>query len=192
MIDFFAQYGWWMLLLFGAAWWIRVGLLPPTANVIGPTLVGVVGVVTFLWGVIVTVYATGGVPKVITGYGSGKAEFCLAQVNMERLQSFQKDYALAVICGIEDKTIDKVKSTDIAISTLRTIHPGKDEVLFPTNERLRNKAKEIQARGEIPRVWHVAVLLSKNIYLQGIHSLHDVTVQNGKILDPDLFNYQPN
>jgi hypothetical protein len=190
MFDFFANYGWWIILIAGSVWWYSSTKYAPAPR-IEPVTVAIIGLVAFLWGVIVTVHATGKIPKVIEAYGSGMPGTCYAEVRMDRLESFRDDFNLALICGIKDPSVDKLKDPKISVSEPRVIVPGKAEILMRVSDDMLYKAQGMMAQKYVPSVWHEAVLLPKTVYLPSIKSLADVVVQGGKIIDPAYFDYKP-
>jgi len=190
MFIFFADYGWWILMIIGGVWWFTVHKNPPRDG-ISPLLIVSVALIAFLWGVVVTVYATGKVPNVIVGYGSSRADLCLSDINMDRLLSFQKDFEIALICLVKDPSIDKLKDPAISLSKPRTIHAGVERIVMPVSELMQSKIQSILSEKNVPSIWHVAVLLPKTVYLPSIKSLADVVVQKGKIIDPNYYDYKP-
>jgi hypothetical protein len=194
MFDFFANYGWGIILIVGGIWWYASTKYAPTPR-IEPRTVAVIAFLAFLWGVIITVHATGKVPKVIVGYGSLSSGSCFAKVNMERLQSFAKDYEIALICGIEDQTVDKLADPNISVSTTRTIRQGIEDIRMPLSEKMRDKSSQMfRDAGNKPipiGTWYEAVLLPKTVFMPSIQSLRDVVVHGGKIIHPSYFDYKP-
>jgi len=193
MFNFFAQYGWWIILIIGSIWWWYSLQYAPSPR-IEPRTVAVIGFLAFLWGVIVTVHSTGKVPNVIVGYGSLEAGACYARVNMERLQSFANDYDVALICGYDDQTIDKLTNPHVSVSSQRTIRPGVEGIRMPISEKMANRLRQMlrDAGGKelAMGTWHEAVLLPKNVYMASIQSLKDVVAQGGKIIDPAYYDYK--
>jgi len=178
MFELFADYGWALLVLGSMVWFFSV-YKKTRKKVISPALVIVVGVLAFMWGVLLTVYAVGSTPKVISHYGMGSKEGCTATFNTSRLTRFSKNYDIALVCGVKDSSRDKFADTRITISSPFSIQPTSFEISAEFGGEIMSYIKTLNKLS----VWHVAVLLKKGTDIKVIHSLNDVAKYDGKILD---------
>jgi len=185
MFRFLVQYGWFLIAGVGILWFF-VRYKAPKSN-ISADMVGVVGVVAFLWGMLITVYATGGVPRVIGSWGSAPGT-CSASLDTSRLGEFSGTYDVALVCGITDPEQDKFTDTRITLSSLYTIH--EQPILISVTQsdamqKLLNKAASIGP--SIVNIWYDAVLLPKDADLKAIHQLSDIPKYGGKILEDGYY-----
>jgi hypothetical protein len=179
MFELFRDYGWAIVTLGGAVWFFSV-YNKRRKKTISPALVIVVGVLAFMWGVLLTIYAVGSTPHIIESYGT-EGEVCTATFNTSPLTEFKKNYDVALICGFIDPSRDKFADTRITISVPYSIQPGTFEVSAAYGEEMRSYKKTLR----IISVWHASVLLKKGTDIKLIHSLADIPKNEGKILGPD-------
>jgi len=183
----FATYGWLLIVVVCLLWWYQTQ--KQSGKVQGEYRVtwGLVisgALLSFLYGVLLTVYATGSVPNVILSYARTDAG-CQAAVDTSRLTSFKNDFRLVIACGIGDPAIDQFEETNISISSPFTINPGGTIILAPYSSTMEATLK---ARGQNPTVlWFYAVLVPKDVDLSKISHLSEIQKQGGKIVAPGLF-----
>lgn len=182
MFQIFADYGWMVLVAIGVIWAILSSKIKGK-SILSPASLASVGVVSFLWGVLLTVNATGRIPKIIVSWGSNGQE-CHAVLDTSRLSGFKKQYDIALVCGVDDATIDKLKNPAITITKPYTIVPGQIQVA----ERASKLMAEKMPVGATVTVWHEAVLLPKDVHMSSINNLSDVVKRGGKIINQTYWN----
>jgi hypothetical protein len=99
-----------------------------------------------------------------------------------RLQSFRKDYNLAVVCLVNDPSIDPLSDDRLTISNPFDITPGGINIVA-TNGRNLDK----MSPGPIHSLNHFVILIPKNITLDKIATLDDVRKFGGKIVVPQYW-----
>jgi hypothetical protein len=179
----FADYGSWVLMV-GAAIWGMAQWQSKKRMTVSWSLVASVAVITFLWGFLLAVRATGHVPKVIVSWGGGDPSNCLGVLDTRRLQPYRRKFDVALACGIDDPSVDRMKDTAITISPLHTIVPGTQKILVHTSPAMAEKIASQKAM----TVWYKAVLLPKDIYMGKITTLFEVPKNGGKIIDRALWD----
>ena len=180
MFQVFIDYGIWLFFGGGIVWGIVAWKYPAKGN-FWPSMVAVTGILAFVWGVLVTAYATGTVPKVLMAWGSSASGECSATLDTSRLSSFRKDYQIALICGIVDPRSDRFTDTRISISSPRTVERFDRIIIsIPYSQQMAEAARNLR-EGE-GKIWHIPVLIPKDADMLAIHSLSDVSKYKGKIL----------
>jgi hypothetical protein len=125
----FATYGWILIVVICILWWDQARKQAGRGEFrITWSLVISVSTLTFLYGVLLTVYATGSVPNVITSYGRID-NGCQATIDTTRLVSFRSDFHLVVACGIINPAMDQLEETGISISAPFNINLGSIQPL---------------------------------------------------------------
>lgn len=124
----FVSYGWLVLTVGSAIWgFLAFRKQQSTGEETGfkatPGMVVAVGSLAFLYGVLITVSATGSIPNVTAGWGPTPTG-CQLGVDTSRLSIFKNKYYLVGICGLTDPGVDKLQQTGITISKPFTITPG--------------------------------------------------------------------
>jgi hypothetical protein len=98
MFDFMQNAGWAVLLVIGIVWYL-ISLITSDADATVASawrLIASCSLVAFLFGVVVTIRASGSVPSVIGGWG-GNIGGCNAVMDTSRLMSFRKEYRIALM-----------------------------------------------------------------------------------------------
>jgi len=131
----FVSYGWIVLTLGSALWgYFAFKKQQRTGEEVGlkatPGMVLAVGILAFLYGVLLTIDATGSIPNVVAAWGPA-LNGCQILVDTSRLGTFRDKYYLVGICGLTDATIDKLQQTGITISKSFTITPGGVTIFAP-------------------------------------------------------------
>jgi hypothetical protein len=199
LLNFLEGPGWALLTIVGVVWFFaRISYrkyLPPKPGPNWALLVSSI-VVAFLFGVLVTVSSTGGVPALFVAWGSGDIHTCSAVVDANKLISFRKDYKLAVVCGYQDASKDRLDDENITVSNRFTITPGAIQVVTAVALPMAQRAAQIIADGQkgnqnasvaIP-TWYDVILLPNEIPTSKVAKLADVTALGGKILNSQYFN----
>jgi hypothetical protein len=200
-LNFLEGPGWAALMVAGIMWFIaRVAYRKYIPIKAGPNwgLLASSAVVSFLFGILVAVNSTGGVPTLIMGWGSSDPHICISQVNMVKLVGFAKDYKLAVVCGLGDASQDKLELETITVSNRFTITSGVQPVVTSVSPAMATKEADLfkaaqQATGNpnapvnLP-IWYDVILLPNEVPASKITKLNDVLVLGGKILNPQYFH----
>ena len=99
MFDFFESTAWWITVL-AAIIWALFRVLHKRKNIDltmpGWPLLLSSNFIVFLFGVLLAVHSSGGVPSIITSWGSTDLQHCVSTVETSRLMSFQDKYKLAM------------------------------------------------------------------------------------------------
>lgn len=202
-LNFFLGHGWFILALIGALWLLStIGFRSYTTRAASPNIAILISaiIVAFLFGVLFAVESTGGVPNVLAGWGSQDPRICNSSIDTKRLVSFRKDYKLAVVCGVQDMSKDRLEDEIITISSRFTIIGGLQPIATPVSfkmaqhmEDLSKQAQKAAGRPDqivavaIP-TWYTAILLPNDVPVSKIAKLQDVMTLGGKIIDPQYFN----
>ena len=120
------DYGVVLIAVVGILWWVaiyRKWIERPS----WPQTVCAVAFMSFLWGVLIAVEATSGVPKIVTEWG-GKDNGCIAKFDVSQIQKYKKKFDIALACGIKDPRTDILTDTGISISGKFNIPPNSFEV----------------------------------------------------------------
>jgi hypothetical protein len=183
----FASYGWLVIVAVCVLWWYQARKQAEKEQGEYRITWGLVvsfGILSFLYGVLLTVYSTGTVPNVIASYGRGDSG-CQSTVDTSRLTNFKNEFHLVVACGISNPAVDQLEETGISISAPFNINPGGVAILTPYSPAMAAELKTIvpQQTG----VWFQAILVPKDIDLSKISHLSEIQKQGGKIIAPGLF-----
>jgi len=204
IFQFLVSYGMWILIGVSVFWFFFAKNSGERKITVG--MVAAVGVTTFLWGILITAYATGSVPTVIGSWADdGKA--CQDAIDTSKLVSFKSKYHVVLICGLTDPTTDRLEDIRIGVSSPFNItggpivisanHGKEMAAAFPTTIALSpqpppatttessSPSQPIQTVNL--QIWHEAVLVPKGTDLSRIKRLSDVPKYGGKILRQGLF-----
>ncbi|HZC81120.1 MAG TPA: hypothetical protein VE222_05285 [Nitrospiraceae bacterium] len=178
LFGWLISYGWWFMAAVGVIWVFKAR----GTKVLGPGLVTVVGVLAFVWGILLTVIASSSVPRIIISWGDDGTA-CSATFDTSRLSHFRKKYNIVLVCGILDPQTDRLQEKRISISSPFNIHPVGVFIEAPHSKEM---ASAINPE-TLMSYWHEAALIPKGTVLSSIHSLSDITKYGGKILDQAYF-----
>jgi len=110
ILQVFRDYGWWVVALAALGWlYYEHKRRKSDENARGSigSLVASVAFVSFLFGCLLTVRATGSLPDIILNYGGGiSPQVCTADIDTSRLTGFADDYRLILLCGMMDSSRD--------------------------------------------------------------------------------------
>jgi hypothetical protein len=182
MIQFLQSTGWWVIAVIGVGWFVlRVSNKKAEPNS-SPTwlMVTSVGVVAFLFGTLLALRSAGGIPNVFAQWGAGP-DSCFGVIDTSKLVSFREDYQLALACGVNDPTVDKLDDNRIVVSNLFEILPSGVSVVVPVSSTLADLEKTPAGQGG--GVWHEALLIPRGVSKDKISRLRDVLQFRGKIVD---------
>jgi hypothetical protein len=134
IFDFWNGAGWWLTIGAGAGWLINRFSKRNIPHEKGPSwgLVISCAVVAFIFGSLLSVQSSGGVPRVITQTATPyqitpeglRGGTCAVQADGTTVVSFKKDFKLALVCTTADPTTDVLSDTHIVVSSLFEIVPG--------------------------------------------------------------------
>ena len=172
MFQFFNNFGWWILALAGAVWFIISIRDKDRAHKpgIGLSLLLSSSFISLMFGLLLAVKVTGAVPSLVSAWG-GQGDKCWATVSTQPLASFSSGYKLALICGASDPTIDTLDDNRIMISNLFSITGGPIEIV--TSET-RHPEAWAALTGKFTTIWHMPVLLPNGVGIDKITTLGDV------------------
>jgi hypothetical protein len=186
LFDFMENTGWILIMLFGAGWlgvkYARGDWRTKQQGSPSWGLVIAVGLMTFMFGVLLAVKSTGAVPNVI-GQWSLQNGQCSVVVDTAKLGSFRKDYKLAVVCGVLDPKKDRMEDENISVSAPFTIVAGGVPILVPTRPAMAPLLQQGAAQ-----VWFDPIIVPNDVSVDKITRLSDVRKLGGKILRPEYFN----
>jgi len=154
--------------------------------------------VAFLFGILIAISSSGGVPNIITAWGSPDHGVCNSSIDMSKILTFRKSYKVAMVCGLTDPTKDKLDDETITVSGPYTIIPGGIQIVAPLRPAMAEKIKAIQqaalaaAQANRPfaldlQVWYDPIIIPNNVSPAKISKLSDVLSLGGKILRPQYF-----
>jgi hypothetical protein len=187
LFEFLESTGWFLIMLVGLGWfglkyirsdW-RVQEGSPTWG-----LATAIGLMAFLFGVLVTVRATGSVPNIVAQWSIQDGN-CSTVVDTTKLVSFRKDYKLAMVCGVIDPLKDRQEDESIGVSAPFTIVPGGIPIIAPPRPAM---AAVLQNNVQPHQIWFDPIILPNGISVDKIAKLSDVPRLGGKILRPQFFN----
>jgi hypothetical protein len=210
----FLSYGWLILALGSALWAFLVAREQPVQAEGGfkatPGMVVAIGILAFIYGVLLAVRATGSIPNVTAAWGPTPTG-CQIGVDTSRLSTFRDQYYLVGVCGLTDPSTDVLQQTGITISKPFTITPGGVNIFAPYSAVMANTIKGLllptpatpgaippasgaapsgganPASVVAPAMWYQPVLVPKEIDFTKIATLSDIKKQGGKILSPAYF-----
>ena len=193
MFDFLDSAGWAILLAIGLGWLYWARLIKNRSDVEkrpGWKMVFSCAVVAFLFGVLIALRASGGVPAVVTTWGGsvnvGGVVQCNAIIDTSRLRSFKGKYKLVLICGMQDATVDILDNKEIMVSNSFEIEP-RGVGIVTENERRPEKWPKFNP-GQVIRMWVMPVLLQSGISVDKINNLRDVMNLGGRIISPSYWD----
>jgi len=116
------KWGWLIILGYAV---LRYFTRPATAErrIIHWEMVTYVGLLAFMSGVLLATRAAGGVPPVVVGWG-GALDGCNGTLNTSRLVGYADKYKVAMVCSVQDPTLDQFEDERIAVSNSFTITGG--------------------------------------------------------------------
>jgi hypothetical protein len=184
IFDFIENMGWIFLVIIAFIWGaIRLSRSEKASIAPSWSTVIVISIFSFMFGTLIAVRSTGHVPDLIGTWGSNPSG-CTESVYTNKLLSFRTNYKLAVACGLDDATVDKLDDDAISISNAFTIIPGAIDIFTPMRDAMLNKLKAQQ----LGRTWHIPVLVPNGIQTNKITTLSELQRMGGKLLVPQYFN----
>lgn len=176
--QFISAQGWWILLLVSVLWFFMAGrVMRPRVRTAQLETIIAACFISFMFGVLVTVQVTESAPRPFTVWGIAGDAGCTGTVATSRLQNFSAEYEMAMICVLVDPSVDKLKSTMIAKTSLFVI--ADTDMFAPFSGEVA-----VRAKGPV-NAYHALAILPKNTDMEKITSLADVQKYKGRILTND-------
>ena len=192
MFQFILDYGWIILIIVGVVWALQAHRSPEKER-IHWGMVFSVGILSFMGGILVSVYATGSLPNIMQQWaGDWPSQSCNALVDTSRLIGFKKNYRAVLICGASDPKVDPQEDARIAISAPFHITGTPVSIVAPMGN-LAQIAKDVVATVPSPApgqqaafmLWHAVALIPKDSDPAAIKRVSDVERQGGRMVtDP--------
>ncbi len=188
MFQFLLDYGWIILIVVGIVWALQAHRNPDRERVHWGMAVSI-GVLSFMSGVLIAVYATGSLPNIMQQWtGDWASQTCNAVIDTSRLVGFKGGYRVVLICGASDPKIDPQEDNRIAVSTPFHITGSPVAIVAPLGS-LTQIAKDLppppvgQQTGFM--LWHAVALLPKESDPASVKRVSDVYRQGGRMVtDP--------
>lgn len=181
VLRLFLDWGWLALLAVAAIWFL---MEPRNRQGAGAGWVVTVGILAFMYGVLITINASHAFPRILTEWGRS-ATGCWASLDTYPLRSFSKSHDLILTCGVRDPARDILDDDRITFSSPFVI--TGQQVTIATD--YATNTKQIIANNPRPDlvIWYEAILLPKGLDRSRVKRLSDVPKENGKILREQYF-----
>jgi hypothetical protein len=135
------DYGWIVLLIVGLVWLLQAHR-EPRKDMVHWGMVTVVGILTFMLGLLMTTYAAGTLPNIMQSWsGDLAAQTCSATIDTSRLVGLKNNYRVILICGLTDPTTDPLEDNRIAVSGAFHITGASVQILASIRSMLETFAK---------------------------------------------------
>ena len=189
MFQFILDYGWIILIVVGVVWALQAHRSPEKER-IHWGMVFSVGILAFMGGILVSVYATGSLPNIMQQWtGDAVNQTCSAQIDTSRLVGFKNSSRVVLICGASDPKVDPQEDTRISVSSAFHI-TGQPVGINAGFGNLAEFVKQNISAG-IPgqqmgfMLWHTVAIIPKESDPASIKRVSDVYRQGGRIVtDP--------
>ncbi len=183
IFDFWESVGWWLSGGIGALWLIYRFQRRHSPAGHAPTWGMVVScsVVAFVFGSLLAVSSSGGIPKVIVSWGGPP---CHALVDTSHLMSFRDSYKLGLVCIVPDPSSDPLTDNHFLVSNPFEIVPGGVRIVADYSPSGFDLSKV--PPGPV-NLGFLAVLIPRDMPKEKITSLADLMRSGGKILDPKYY-----
>jgi hypothetical protein len=200
VLELLLDYGWILLIVAGVVWFLGANKVPRDTSKVHWGMVTAVGIVAFMFGVLVSVAggAGGALPQIITQWG-GDQQGCNAQIDASRLGSFKSKYRVILICGISDSKIDSQEDTRIAVSSPFNIISAPSSLVIytplgPMSDAIKsapqtqaiqngqNGQPNQQVIAQQITMWHSVALIPVDGDVSEIKRVSDVERHGGRII----------
>ena len=194
MFQFVLDYGWLILIFVGVIWALQAHRSPEKER-IHWGMVFSASVLSFMVGILVSVYATGSLPNIMQQWsGDGAAQTCTAQVDTSRLIGFKNGYRVVLICGATDPKVDPQEDSHIAVSAAFHITGQPVGIVVPLGNVMEIVKQVPPAPVPLPAgqqaaigfmLWHSVAVIPKDSDPGSIKRVSDVYRQGGRMVtDP--------
>lgn len=185
VFQFVMSNGWWSIPTIAAVWLAIIWGRPMKSGA-GPTwgIVGVLAVLAFLFGAMVTVYASSTAPPIVRSWGIGMSDgrrTCYIEADTSRLVNFREKFQVFMICGVNDSTVDMQEDDRIILSAPFSISGGVTRI----EVRIAGKLDFIHSLppGNGLTMWRNIVLLPRGTDPTRIKTLSDVPRFGGRVVE---------
>jgi hypothetical protein len=185
MFQFLLDYGW-MLLVFACLVWLLQAHRRPEKERVHWGMVISFSILSFMVGILVSVYATGSLPNVVQSWsGDWNTQICNATIDTSRLIGFKNGYRMVLVCGASDPKVDPQEDNRIAVSSAFHITGAPVLVVAPFGS-LTEAVKQVPPNtGQGFMLWHAVALIPKDSDPAAIKRISDVYRQGGRVVtDP--------
>jgi hypothetical protein len=185
IFEAFLSWGWLVFVAIGIVW--AFGSKKSSAKRKGDWGMAMsVGIVAFLFGVLLGTQSSFPAPHIIQGWGTVIADKqCTATVDTSRLVGFKNKYHMVLICGVSDPKIDPQDDERIGVSTSFRITGQTMSIAGPLGKILEIR-KDIppMPEGTIAQfnIWHAIALIPNAKDPATIQMVSDVPKEGGLIL----------
>jgi hypothetical protein len=194
IFDFWNGAGWWITIAVGIGWFLNRFSKRELPHERHPTwlLVGSCAFIAFIFGSLLSVPSSGGIPRVITSTnapfmmsptGAVSGGTCAVNMDGTTIVSFKKEFKVALVCGHTDASTDILSDKHIVVSNLFEIVPGDIPI---------SATKSPSGDFSVPNVGPLtinafAVLVPRETKWEKLTTLSDIVALGGKILDPRYY-----
>jgi hypothetical protein len=180
-LQLILDWGWLFLIIAGVVWFLGANRAPVDTSKVHWGMVTAVGILSFMTGSLISVYATGSLPNILMSWGGDPAaKTCSSIIDTSRLVGVEDKYHVILICGMADPTTDPLEDTRIAVSKPFTVNGQAISVVAPYGA-LMNAAGSV-GQNQAFALWHSVVLLPKDIDTSEIKRVSDVGKRGGRII----------
>ncbi|HET7107589.1 MAG TPA: hypothetical protein VFI38_12330 [Candidatus Acidoferrum sp.] len=183
-LELLLDWGWLILAIVGLVWALSAHKSPKDETKVHWGMVTIVGILSFMFGVLITVHSLGSTPNVLGGWGGDpSARNCSANIDESRLLGLKEKYRVILICGVTDSQQDPLEDERIAVSHPFTITGQITPIVAPYGA-LEAALKTIPSNHGFG-LWHSVAVVPKDVNTSDIKRVSDVAKRRGKVLsDP--------
>lgn len=180
-LELLLDWGWLVLAVVGIVWALSAHKSPKDETKVHWGMVTAVGILAFMFGVLVTVHSLGSTPNVLAGWGGDTvSKNCNANIDESRLLGLKDKYRLILICGVSDPQQDPLEDERIAISRPFTIIGQSAGIVAPFGG-METALKTMQPNQNFG-MWHTVAVIPKDLNVSEIKRVSDIPKRGGKIL----------
>jgi hypothetical protein len=179
ILEWLLDWGWIVIAVVAALWAFFAPRKSQEPNLLSWQRVGVMGVLGFMAGILVTTQGGTSALSVMQSWGATPTD-CFGQIDTSKLIGFKGKDRIVLICGIVDAKVDPVSDTRIAVSAPFTINGGS--ILIDAANGKMNEAIDPLALGTPFVTWHSVGLLPVSEETSEVKSVSDIETRGGIIL----------
>lgn len=185
MFQFVLDYGW-LILIFASLVWLLQAHRSPDKERVHWGMVTAGCILSFMTGILVSVYATGSLPNLMQSWsGDYPNQSCNAVVDTSRLIGFKNGYRMVLICGASDPKVDPQEDDRISVSAAFHITGAPVGMVAPFGNLVSAFKGVVPNTGQGFNLWHSIALIPKDSDPGSIKRVSDVTRQGGRLVtDP--------